>query len=186
MKRIIITVAVFLFSCYLPAHAAEVEGVFIPDSAMVGGQALSLNGTGMRSKFFFDIYIGALYLSHPTHDVKKAMADSGNKRVLMHFLYSQVDVDKLVDGWNTGFKNNQNKAVMKQLQTRLDAFNAMFTDMKKGDELMFDFIDGLTVVVINNQAMGQIAGADFQAALLAVWLGKAPADKSLKDGMLGH
>jgi hypothetical protein len=46
----------------LPASAREVGGVSIPDTSMLGGKTLRLNGAGVRSKFFISIYVGALYL----------------------------------------------------------------------------------------------------------------------------
>lgn len=184
MKHFIAIVGLMLMS-WSQALATEVEDVLVADTANVGGQVLLLNGAGVRSKLFFDIYIGALYLPAKTGHAEKIISSVGNKRVWMYFLYSEVGHEKLVDGWNKGFKKNQSKADMVALQPRLDAFNAFFTDMKKGDELTFDFIAEQTLVYINGHQAGSIAGNDFQQALLAVWLGKEPADDGLKAAMLG-
>lgn len=51
-----------------------------------------------------------------------------------------------------------------------------FVDLLPGDE---------TRVSINNEVRGSVTGADFQQALLKIWLGDAPADADLKRGMLG-
>jgi len=166
------------------AYALEVEGIQIADKATVGEQALVLNGAGVRSKFFFDIYIGALYLPSKTKSDTAAISSKGNKRVLMHFLYDEVSKDKLVNGWNEGFENNTKN--LAELQARLNQFNNFFQDMKKGDVVVYDFTDnGKTTVIINDKVAGSIEGADFQQALLAVWLGEDPADDDLKEGMLG-
>jgi len=168
----------------LMVHGMEIEGVHIADKVVVGEQTLVFNGAGVRSKFFFDIYIGALYLPSKTKSATAAMSSKGHKRVLMHFLYDEVSKDKLVNGWNAGFeKNSKNLA---ELQARLNQFNNFFQDMKKGDVVIFDFTDnGKTTVMINDQVAGSIEGVDFQQALLAVWLGEDPADDDLKEGMLG-
>ncbi|MGS0730103.1 chalcone isomerase family protein, partial [Shewanella sp. 0m-11] len=38
----------------------------------------------------------------------------------------------------------------------------------------------------NGQAQATIAGEDFRQALLKIWLGKEPAQNSLKEAMLGQ
>jgi hypothetical protein len=58
---------------------------------------------------------------------------------------------------------------------------------KKGDVVAIDFLaDGSTAVALNGKPQGKpIAGADFQRALLAVWLGGKPVQADLKKAMLG-
>jgi len=172
-----------LFSA--PSPAAEVEGVSIPEQAVVDGQTLVLNGAGVRTKFFFDIYVGALYLPALTTDAEQAIAGRGPKRVTMHFLYGEVGREKLTDGWTEGFEKNQSKEAMAGLRKRLAQFNAMFTDARKGDVFVFDFLaNGDTRVTLKGETKGVIAGEDFARALLAVWLGRKPADRGLKKAML--
>ena len=171
-----------------PVWALEVEGVALPDSVTVEGKELSLNGAGVRTKFFFDIYVGALYLASPTTNAEAAIAGNLPKRVTMDILYDEVESQKLTDGWTEGFKKNQSEKVFKDLQPRLKSFNAMFSDAHPGDQFVFDFLtDGSTKVTLKGQQAGVIEGVDFQQALLAIWLGKKPADKDLKNAMLqGH
>ncbi|MDQ7002513.1 MAG: chalcone isomerase family protein [Ghiorsea sp.] len=168
------------------AYAVEIEGVQIADSVKVGGQTLILNGAGIRSKFFFDIYIGALYLANETQSAETVINSKTNKRVWMYFLYDEVSKGKLTYGWTKGFERNS-KTNFKQLETRLNQFNNLFHDMKKSDAVAYDFnTDGTTTVIINGKPVGSIAGQDFQQALLSVWLGKKPADSDLKEAMLGN
>ena len=178
-------VAALALSLAASVSAAEVEGVSVPEQAVVDGQTLVLNGAGVRTKFFFDIYVGALYLPSRTRDAQQAIAGRGPKRVTMHFLYGEVGKKKLTDGWIKGFEKNQSKDAMARLQDRLAQFNAMFTDARKGDEFVFDFLaNGDTRVTLKGETKGIIPGEDFARALLAVWLGRKPADKDLKKAML--
>ena len=186
MKYIMMVVGSLLFAGWSNAYAVEVAGVKVANQVNVGGEQLTLNGAGIRSKFFMDIYIGALYLKSKTQDANAAINAEGNKRVLMHFLYSEVSQEKLVAAWNEGFENNQSKADMEKLLARLTAFNAMFATAVKGDEIVIDFVADETSVAINGDSKGAIQGKDFQQALLQVWLGKKPADDDLKEGMLGE
>lgn len=169
------------------ARAMEVEGVHVADTVQLEGRTLLLNGAGIRTKFFFDIYIGALYLNNRTTEAEQVINEKGTKRVWMHFLYDEVSKEKLVKGWVSGFENNTKKVDMAALQTRLNKFNGFFSDMKKGDNVVYDFLrSGTTNVTINGKSAGSIEGVDFQQALLTVWLGKKPADSDLKEGMLGE
>ncbi len=168
------------------SSALEVEGVALPERVEVAGQALQLNGAGVRTKFFFDIYVGSLYLPQPAHTAEAALAMPGPKRVRMDFLYRKVPRDKIVQGWEEGFRRNQPPNQLARLRARLDAFNALFGDMKRGDTVVLDLIPGEGVrVVINGKLRGVIPGDDFARALLAVWLGPHPADADLKRAMLG-
>jgi len=168
-----------------PVWATEVEGVNVPESVEVGGSKLLLNGAGVRTKFFFDIYVGALYLARNTRKLEEAIDMDGPRRVAMYILYGEVGKEKLVHGWKEGFMKNQSRKVMIGLKERLDLFNAMFSDVKKGDVILLDYVPGEgTSVTIRGERKGVISGKDFNDALLAVWLGRKPADSDLKDSML--
>jgi len=183
--RLLIITALFLLPALSPA--AEIEGVTLPDTIQLQGKTLQLNGAGIRTKFFFDIYVGGLYLEQPISSARDILADNGNKRITMDFLYGEVDRDKLTDGWNEGFEKNQSDDRMQKLKDRLASFNALFTTAHRGDSVIFDLLDdGTTHINFNGSEKGIIEGSDFQQALLAVWLGKKPADSDLKKAMLGH
>lgn len=171
------------------AQAREVAGLDIPEVVSHSDQStkLVLNGAGVRSKFIFDIYIGALYLERKIKTPEQAYALSGEKRMSMHFLYKEVSKEKLIEGWNEGFKNNLNKTEFTDIQPRLTKFNNLFVTVKKNDVINLDLIPTTgTIVMINNKIMGTIEGDDFYTALLKVWLGDEPADSNLKQAMLGQ
>jgi len=166
--------------------AREVAGVPLPETTTVASHSLLLNGAGIRSKFFFKIYVGALYLPQKATEPAAIYAMPGVKRVSMHFLYDHIDKKKLVDGWNEGFKNNLDSAELTALQPRIDAFNAAFSAVAEGDLVHLDYIPGRgTEVWIRDQLKATIKGQDFQVAWLKIWLGDEPADSDLKQGMLG-
>ncbi|MCK4911634.1 MAG: chalcone isomerase family protein [Thermodesulfovibrionales bacterium] len=171
------------------AHAREVAGVDVPETATLGAakDKIVLNGAGIRKKYrVVKVYVGALYLKEKTTDVSKAVSMPGAKRVLMHFLYKKVEAAKINSGWEDGFRANLKPAEYSSLQARLNKFKGLFSDMKKGDRILLDYVPGTgTEVRINGTLAGSIEGEDFFRALLLVWLGDVPADKGLKQGMLG-
>jgi hypothetical protein len=170
------------------ANAKEIAGVMVQETLQTeDGIMLQLNGAGIRSKFFFDIYIAELYLEHPSNVVSEVIEASGRKRVVMHFLYDKVEKDKLVTGWNEGFTENTKAEEVVKLQERIDRFNGMFADVKKDDIIVLDFIpEKGTVVTIANQEKGVVPGKDFNDALLRIWLGEKPVTKGLKEKLLSY
>lgn len=169
-------------------QATEIAGIKLIDSVQLEGDAtaLMLNGAGVREKFFFDIYVGALYLPSKSQSVSEILAMAGPKRVSMHFLYKEVEKEKLITSWNEGFENNQSADALAKFNDRLTIFNAMFETVHAGDVILLDYIPGTgTSVTINAIRKGVIPGEDFNQALLAIWLGNKPADADLKEEMLG-
>ncbi len=186
--KFILMVALFIV-IVTPAQARDYEGVAFPEQVTLDGtdEVLRLNGVGMRTKFIFDIYIGALYTQSVATTREQVLDQAGPKRVHMHFLYDEVSLDKLVDGWNTGFEENQDEATLSALKVRIEQFNSLFTGVKAGDVVLLDYVPDIgTMVSIRGEKKGVISGADFHAALLDIWLGKEPADNALKAAMLGQ
>jgi hypothetical protein len=170
-----------------PSWAKEIEGVVIEEQLVSeSGVTLQLNGAAVRKKLFFKIYIAALYLANPSAEASSVIADEGEKRIVMHFLYDEVGKDKLVEGWDEGFAANHSAEALGLLQPRIDTFNAMFDeDMVAGDVIVFDYLpDTGTRVTIKGNVKGVIEGKDFNDALLAIWLGEKPVGSDLKKGLL--
>lgn len=111
----------------------------------------------------------------------------GPKRVTMHFLHDEISQEKLIDAWNEGFENNQSEQMLTTLRPRIEQFNQLFQTVHQGDVITLDYIpEQGTAVVINGSEKGEVPGADFNRAVLQIWLGDSPADKDLKQGLLGQ
>lgn len=172
-----------------PLGAAELAKVAIPDRITLEGSdnTLVLNGAGIRYKFIFKIYIGALYLPEKTAVPEEIINSIGPKRILMHFLYDKVEKQDLDKAWREGFSANQDEPAMTQLEPRINRFSALFTDAVKGDVIWLDNIpDAGTRVYINGELKDTIPGDDFYPALLSIWIGSNPVTTALKRAMLGQ
>lgn len=184
-KLLVVLIGLLLSS---PALSTSIGGVEIPEQVRLPDlePALVLNGAGIRKKFFISVYVGALYLPTRQTDVQELLMTPTANRVLMHFVYSRVAKRKMDDAWRKGFENNLTAAQHVDVKERLEHFVAMFGDMHEGDQVWLDYVPGSgTRVSINGVLQGTIAGADFNAALLAVWLGRYPVSESLKNAMVG-
>ncbi|MEJ1487828.1 MAG: chalcone isomerase family protein [Candidatus Sedimenticola sp. (ex Thyasira tokunagai)] len=188
MKKLFQLLAVVFLLATVPAGAKEIAGVELAESVKSVGsdRELLLNGAGIRSKFIFDIYIGALYLGEKESAAEKILSDVGAKRVLMHFIYDKVSKSDLVDAWWDGFKDNLSEGELQSLSERITAFGALFPDAHRGDVFLLDYLPGEgTRVSVNGTVAGTISGADFNQALLKIWIGQNPVARSLKEAMLG-
>lgn len=166
-----------------PVHAGELAGVTMPDSATVGGKSLVLNGLGLREKYFIDVYVGGLYLPAKTTDAAKATSDDVPKKIVMHFVYSEVTKDKLTEAFDAGFASVG--ATTTQAKG-LASLNSWMETVHAGDQIVLEYVPGTgTEVTVKGAKKGVIAGADFMQALWGVYLGPSPPTKALKQGMLG-
>ena len=170
------------------APAKTLKGVTLPDTAIIEGRHCSLVGMGVRKKFFFKIYVGGLYMEHPTHKPNRVISDLGIKRVVMHFLYKKISADKLRKAWTEGFKANLSEKKFESLEKKINRFNAFFTEpVRKGDEIWVTYLPGKgTQVVVKGNEKGTIPGINFMKAVFAIWFGEVPADSHLKWGMVGE
>jgi hypothetical protein len=184
----IFSVLLMVFLLSTPAFAREIAGVDVPEQIAVGnGVDLHLNGAGIRYKFFFKIYIAELYMEHPAAHAGQVIKDDGQKRVVMHFIYSEVEKDQLVDGWNEDFQASLGQEKFDTLKDRVNHFNDMFETVKSGDEILMDYIPGKgTQVTINGKVKGVVPGKDFNDALLGLWLGKEPISSTLRTELLDY
>lgn len=185
--RTLLVIFVFLFGV-CSVQAVEIGGVNIDEEIVLDNNTkLVLNGAGIRSKFFFDIYIAQLYLEKQEQEATSAIEKDGCKRVAMHFLYDGVEQEKIIKGWKDGFTANLDPEALKRLEPQITTFNGMFTEeMKSGDVILFDYLPGAgTRVTIKEKVAGVIEGKEFNDALLAIWLGKKPVNSGLKKDLLG-
>ncbi len=177
----------FLFFS-VTVEARQLGDVVLPDNVTLDGSdvQLQLNGMGYRTKFVFKVYVGALYTEVSVKTRDEVQALQGPKRIVMHMVYDEVGREKIIDGWNDGFEENNSDQQLEKLKARIETFNSYFPDLKKGYVLLYDFIPAKgTRVTINGEEKGVIEGDDFYAALLDIWLGEEPADDDLKQAMLG-
>jgi hypothetical protein len=82
MNRLILP----LMLCTQLALAAEVAGVKVDERVKLGSSELQLNGAGIRTRLFFKVYVGALYLPERKSSAIEVLALRGAKRVSMTLL----------------------------------------------------------------------------------------------------
>jgi len=166
------------------APAKELKGVQLQDTVTAEGKSLKLNGAGLRKKFIFDVYVGALYLEETSQDAATILGKDGVRRVEMHML-RDLEKAQIVEAIKEGFEKNS-KDKLPALKDRLDKFIAQMPEkVTKGQVLRLTYVPGKGTTVTGEGEKTQIEGKDFADALFSVWLGSHPVDDDLKKGMLG-
>ena len=168
--------------------AAEIEGVQLADRVQLGKSDLTLNGAGVRTRFIFKVYVGALYLQSKAGTTETVLRDAGAKRIAMHML-RDLDAEQLFTALNEGLNKNHTPDELARLAPQVKHLEAIFNAVKaakKGDVILLDYLPGAgTRVTVRGEDKGTITGAEFNRALLRIWLGDQPADAGLKKAMLG-
>lgn len=184
MKRLLL----FLLSALLlgnPASAKTVAGIDLPETAMVFGEELQLNGYGLRKKLFFKVYLGSLYTRSVAETADQVLTMPGAKLIRMDFIYKKVGSDKIVAAFAEGFaKNSPQFAKSEAAQQFLDLFA---NDFVAGDQVDLQISANHKVVARHNAtSLGSIQSAELAQAVLLIYLGGQPADDKMKQGMLGE
>ena len=186
--RWFITLALLLSAA---AFAAEVEGVKLPESIQLAsdGPELLLNGAGVRVRLvFFKIYVAALYLPARIADAEAILRDSRPSRLYIQMLRN-IETEQLASLMNDALRETLTAEERMPLEPRLAQFNAIFgtlPEVKEGMQLTIDYLPQPgTVIRVNGEEKGRIPGADFNRALLRIWIGERPRDPELKRAMLG-
>ncbi len=183
MRRFAVAMSLLLLSSQ--AFALEVAGVNVAPTATVAGKTLVLNGAGVRTKFFFKVYVGALYLERKTTSREELLKDPGDKLVRMYFVYRKVEKEKIVDAFDEGLRKNS-PAVAGTAGAK--AFLSWFgSDFVAGDTVDIALAsDGTVSAAQNGKPLGSARDPALSAAVLRIWFGEKPADAGLEQGMLGR
>ena len=175
--------AAALLLAALPASAAEVAGVKVPDTYTVDGRALPLNGAGLRTKSFLKVkvYVGALYVAERSRDATAIVAADAPKAIRISML-RDVDRETMVKSLRDGIEANS-PAQAASLAPKLKQLEAGFPpEFKEGQVLSLAYAPGKGVTVaIEGGTSQHFDGKDFADALFRIWLGPKPTDGGIED-----
>ena len=184
MTRLTPIAALLALLALAPAQARTLAGVEVPDTVVVDGNTLQLNGMGLRAATALRVkaYVGALYLSEPSSNPATVIDSRQPKRVTMKFLRN-IDRKNLTSGWATSLR----KVGGESMEHSIAQFASFIPDVKEGDTMTFTWRPGVGLeVAMGDKVRGSVPGDDFARTLFTVWFGPEPGDENLKRGMLGQ
>jgi len=169
----------------VPAGAATLAVVTLPDKAEVKGQSLVLNGIALRTKFFIKVYVAGLYVAQKEKSAAKILASDSPRRQVMHFLYS-VSKTQMCDAWNDGLAANTPNAPA-EVKKEFAALCGWMEPIEKGKELVLTYVPGEgTQVEVNGKLKGTLNGKAAADAVLSTWIGPKPdPGQDFKKALLG-
>lgn len=167
------------------AHALTVDSIAFDDKITVAGKELVLNGVGIRKATFLKIkvYYGALYLTAKSTSAGAFLGTSDPKQITMHFV-RDVSASDLKKTYKEAFEG-ANKETYKAMLPTFEAFNNNFTDIKKGEKMIFTFLPDGVVLTLAGKAFPKAGDANFSHAILNMWFIN-PLDEGLTKGLLGQ
>jgi hypothetical protein len=184
--------AALAFAVVLPAAASvDVSGYKFEDTAQVAGKELKLNGAGMRTKFgLVKVYAAGLYVPEKKNNVPDILKQDGPRRVTIQ-MARDVSSEEFGKAFMEGLNENVDKAEKQRMVSQIGRMGELFATvegLKKGDVLHLDWIPGTgTQAELNGKKLGgPIPDINFYNAILRIWLGDKPVDRSLKPALLGE
>ncbi len=107
MKKLILSI--FLLTSFFFSFAQkEIAGVTIPTKVKFNESTLSLNGAGIREKFWIDLYVGGLYSEEKYSNASNVMNDDKTMAIKLHIISSMITTKKMIDAVDEGFKKSMN------------------------------------------------------------------------------
>ncbi len=183
MRTLAVALSFLLLSSQ--AFALDVAGVNVAPTVSVHEKTLTLNGSGIRKKLFFKVYVGSLYTEWKVTTPAQLLADPGEKLLRMNFVHKKVEKKAIVEAFAEGLENNS-PGVARSAEAK--AFLSWFTaDFVAGDTVDISLSpDGTVAVSHNGKALGSVRSPALVQGVLLIWFGEKPADGDLKKGMLGQ
>jgi hypothetical protein len=173
-----------LLSLVSTARGGDIGPALAPETLLVDGQLLQLNGAGLRTRFFAEVYLGALYLPRRSGDARAILATDQPWAVTLAFR-RDVGHEAILEAFVEAFEHNSPGQV-ERLKPQLEVFHAVLQDLKRGDTMRLAYLPGAgTTLTVPGGATATVTGRAFGEAVLRTWLGEHPADARLKEALLG-
>lgn len=183
----VLTVFVIMGNFSPPVVAETVKGILIPRAVGSHRNKLILNGTAIRSKWGFNVYVVALYLTEKSRDADVIMLNREPKRVHITMLHG-VSEHRFVSTIEKNIDVNFSTEEKSRFATEIKAFFACFgggASLEKFSTIDIDYVPGKGMhVTVDGRELEMIPGDDFYHAILRLWIGQPP-QATLKTGLVG-
>ena len=168
-----------------PSAAAT---AFEPTQA-VQGAPLVLQGAGTRYRAIFKVYDMALYLPRKVRSAEEALATTGPVRLGFVALRELPGTDlglTFIKGLSANAAPDQIRRHTASSNRLIEIFSGR-SKLVAGDTFAMEYVPGKgTTFFIQGEPQGAPVGdAEYFGMILRIWLGDAPADRQLKQALLG-
>ena len=188
MKRFLVALPLIITFFAHSADARRVAGVEIPETLENGGASLVLNGVGIRTRVFLDIYVGGLYLQKKSADAAAIMDADEPMAIRLWIVTGLITNDRMQKSIEEGFQKST-RGNTAPIREEIDALIGVYAE-EINDEDVFElvYLPGQGLIVYKNGIYTATieCGLSFKRALFGIWLSDRSVQTSLKNGMLGR
>lgn len=183
VRGLVLIAIMFAFSSIV--HAAELDGVSMPNEQTVHGTRLWLNGIGLRtySIFGIHIYVAGLYLEQRSDSSDSIVHSKGLKLLVIHFLHD-VSAEQARTAWREGFEQNCRRPCHLDPHD-VQRFLAQVHSIRQGDNAYLLFSPAGVRITDDGQPLGSIDDPHFAEVMLETFIGPVPPTPRLKRELLG-
>ncbi|MBU1168346.1 MAG: chalcone isomerase family protein [Proteobacteria bacterium] len=182
MKRLILLVIAGL----MMVSTAYAEGKAMPDTMKAGDADLLLNGSGVRTKLFMDLYVAGLYVPEKTKDVVALLKKDDKMAMRLQIISKLITSEKMSEATREGFEKSTHgniAPIQKEIDDMISVFSA---EIKQDDVYDMVYVPGTGTNIIKNGVLAKtIPGEEFSKALFGIWIGDNPVQEKLKSGLAG-
>jgi hypothetical protein len=171
----------------VPARAATLAGVDVPDTMRIDGHNLVLNGFGIRTLTFLKvkIYVAGLYLPKKSSNAQAILASPGPKVIALHHIHSGSK-SQVQDRYREGEKVNcGGGGCDASLQADFERLVASAEPVSEGDVTLYVVTDKSFRVVFNGREVIAFAGNRLGNMIIEGFIGARPPSEDLRDALLG-
>lgn len=168
------------------AMGAKLAGVEIPDNFDIEGKSLQLNGIALREATIFnvDVYVAGLYVESPSQEERFHFNSADLKHIYVKFK-RDVGQKRMVESWYKQINKNCIGNCDDLLET-VRRLSPQMPDVKQGQTMAYTFAKDWVKIYVNEKEMATIQGNKNRNVMLNAFIGRAPATKDLKKGLLGQ
>lgn len=186
MKNLFFTLALMFMT--VASAQITLNDVKVPATYSTGEDNLVLNGAGIRTKYIFKVYVGALYLEKKTKNLTEVLKSNQAIAVNMHITSSLLTEKKMYDAIKEGFeKSTPNPSAT--LKGKINKFlsDVVKNKVKEGDIFSVYYLKNSETVKVsvNGKVIHTVQGKDFRNAIFGIWIGSNPITTDLKKAMAG-
>jgi hypothetical protein len=168
-----------------PTQAKQVGGVEMADKKSIKGADLTLNGAGVRSKYFMDVYVAGLYLPERSKQPDSIVKANEIQSMRLMITSSRITKKRLQDSIEEGIRLSAGKDFPRYAPMLDDLWSALTFEVKVGDVFDFTYVPGEgTHFIRNSEELRLLPEFEFKQVLFGIWLGKDPIQDSLKKELL--
>jgi len=171
----------------LPAEGRQLAGVEIPERFESEGVVLILNGAGVRTRFFIDVYAAALYLPSRSSDADAILDADEAIAIQLWIVTKLISREAMRKSIEDGFRRST-RGNLAPIRVEMDAFIELFDEeISEGDVFEILYLPGRGLKVRKNGSSGATieCGPSFKRALFGIWIGDRPVQEGLRRALLG-